>query len=119
MKQAESRVNHVQKTWDLCESGVNLQANMSLLSPVITSFFMEDLGEVGLDQATHKPLYWFYYVDDTVVTWPHRLLHKLKYFLNHLNCVHQNIYFTLERERWPHFLPRHRYLQETSWLSGT
>jgi hypothetical protein len=29
-------------------------------------------------------------------------LHKLKYFLDHLNCVHQNIHFTLETERDGH-----------------
>jgi hypothetical protein len=40
------------------------------LSPVIASFFMENFGELVLDQATHKPLYWFRYVDDTFVIWP-------------------------------------------------
>jgi hypothetical protein len=63
---------------------------------VITNFFIENSGEVELDQTIHKLLCWFYYGDDTFLTWPHRL-HKLKYFLDH-----QNIHFTLETERGGH-----------------
>jgi hypothetical protein len=60
---------------------------------VITNFFTVQM----LWEAIHKPLCWFYYVDDTLITWAHRL-HKLMYFFNHLNCIHQNIHFTLETE---------------------
>jgi hypothetical protein len=39
----------------------------SPLSPVIANFFMEDFEERALQQATHKWLCWFHYVDDTFV----------------------------------------------------
>jgi hypothetical protein len=53
--------------------------------------------EMGLETATHKPLCWFRYVDDTFVIWPHGP-GKLAEFLNHLNGVHENINFTMERD---------------------
>jgi hypothetical protein len=55
----------------------------SPLSPVITNFFMEDFEKTELEQAAHKPIYWFRYVDDTFVIWPHGQ-EKLTEFLNHL-----------------------------------
>jgi len=39
----------------------------SPLSPVIANFFMEDFEKNVLEQATHKPVCWFRYVDDTFV----------------------------------------------------
>jgi hypothetical protein len=36
----------------------------SPLSPVIANFYMEDFEEMALDQAPHKPLCWFCYMDD-------------------------------------------------------
>ena len=41
----------------------------SLLARVIACFFMEDFYEMAFAQATHKPLCWFSYVDDTFVFW--------------------------------------------------
>ena len=43
----------------------------SLLSPVITNIFLEELEESALAQATHKPLCWFRSFDDTFATWQH------------------------------------------------
>ena len=40
-------------------------------SPVISLFFMDAFKERALKQATHKPLCWFRYMDDTFVIWPH------------------------------------------------
>jgi hypothetical protein len=42
----------------------------SQLSPVIAKFFMEDFEERTLEQATHRWLCLFRYVDDTFVIWP-------------------------------------------------
>jgi len=42
----------------------------SSLSPVIANFFMENFEKRTIDKATHKPVYWFRYVDDTFVIWP-------------------------------------------------
>jgi hypothetical protein len=41
--------------------------------------------------------YWFRYVDDTFVIWPHGP-DNLKDFLKHLNFIHQSIQFTIETE---------------------
>ena len=46
-------------------------AKGSPLSPVIANFFMEDFEKKTIDQATHKPVCWFRYVDDNFVIWPH------------------------------------------------
>jgi len=67
----------------------------SLLSSVITNFFMADFEVRALAQATHKPLCWFHYVDDTFAIW-------LERFLNHLNGLHRNIHFTMEKETEGH-----------------
>jgi hypothetical protein len=47
---------------------------------------------MALDQAAHKPLSWFCYVDDTFIIWQHRP-HWLRDYLDQLNSVHQNIQF--------------------------
>jgi retron-type reverse transcriptase len=39
----------------------------SPLSPVIANFFMEDFEKKAIEQATHKPVCWFRYVDDTFI----------------------------------------------------
>ena len=39
----------------------------SPLSPVIANFFMEDFEKKPTEQATHKPVCWFRYGDDTFV----------------------------------------------------
>ena len=56
----------------------------SPLSPVVANFFLEDFEKKAIEQATHKPVCWFRYVDDTFVIWPHGQ-EKLTEFLNHLN----------------------------------
>jgi hypothetical protein len=73
----------------------------SPLSPVISNFFMDDFEERALEQATHKPLCWFRYVDDTFVIWPHGQ-EKLEGFVEHLNDLHRNFQFTVETEKYGH-----------------
>jgi hypothetical protein len=46
-------------------------AKGSPLSSVIANFFMEDFEKKALELAIHKPAYWFRYVNDTFVVWPH------------------------------------------------
>jgi len=43
----------------------------SPLSTVIPNFFMENFEKKAIEQATHKPVCWCRYVEDTVVIWPH------------------------------------------------
>jgi len=69
----------------------------SPLSPVTVNFFMEDFVKKAIEQATHKPVCWFRYVDDTFVIWPHGQ-EKLREFLNHLSGPHNKIQFTMETE---------------------
>ena len=69
----------------------------SPLSLVIANFFMEDLERKAIDQATHKPVCWFRYVDDTFIIWSHGQ-EKLKEFLNHLSELHNKIQFTTEKQ---------------------
>jgi len=69
----------------------------SPLSPVIANFFMEDFEKKTIEQATHKPVCWFRYVDDTFILWPHGQ-QKLAEFLNHLSGLHNKIQFTMEKE---------------------
>ena len=69
----------------------------SPLSPVVANFFMEDFEKKAIEQATHKPVCWFRYVDDTFVIWPHGQ-EKLTEFLNHLNGLNNKIQFTMEKE---------------------
>jgi len=74
------------------------EAMGSPLSPVITNFFMEDFKKKAIEQATHKPVCWFRYVDDTFVIWPHGQ-EKLEHFLIHLNGLHNKIQFTMEKKK--------------------
>jgi len=69
----------------------------SPLSPVIANFYMEDFDMKAIKKATHKPVYWYRYVDNTFVIWPHGQ-EKLTDFLNHLNGIHNNIQFNMEIE---------------------
>jgi hypothetical protein len=77
----------------------------SPLSLVIASFFMEDHEKKATEQATHKPVCCFRYVDDTFFIWPQGQ-EKLTEFLNHLNGLHNKIQFTLEKRR-PSSIPGH------------
>jgi hypothetical protein len=67
----------------------------SPLYPVIANYFTEYFEEMALETATHKPLCWFRYGDDTFVIWPHGP-GSLAEFLDHMNGVHENIKFTME-----------------------
>jgi len=73
----------------------------SPLSPVIASFFMEDFEKKAKEQAAHKPVYWFRYVDDIFIIWPHGQ-EKLEEFLNHISGLHNKIQFTMEKEEEGH-----------------
>lgn len=75
-------------------------ASGSPLSPVIVNFFMEDLEDRALTQATHKPLCLFRYVD-TFVIWPHET-EKLERFFDNLNGLRGNIQFTVQMEKDGH-----------------
>jgi len=62
----------------------------SPLSPVTANFFLEDFEKKAIKQATHKPVCWFIYVDDTFVIWSHGQ-EKLTEFLNRFNGLHNRI----------------------------
>lgn len=67
------------------------------LSPLIANFLMEDAEKKILEQATHKSVCWFRYVDGTFVICPHGR-EKLTEFLTHVSGFHRNIQFTLQKE---------------------
>jgi hypothetical protein len=71
------------------------------LSLVIATFYMEDFKERALDWAPNKPLCWFRYVDNTLITGPQGP-DKLQDFLNHLNTICQCSQFTMETETEGH-----------------
>ena len=73
----------------------------SPLSPVIANFFMEEFEKKAIEQAAHKPVCCFRYVDDTFVIWPHGQ-EKLTEFLSHLNGLHNKVQFTMEKEEEGH-----------------
>ena len=69
----------------------------SPLSPVIANLFMEDFENTALATADFQPKLWKRYVDDTFV-WPQGT-DQLQIFLHHINHLHENIEFTIEKER--------------------
>jgi predicted GIY-YIG superfamily endonuclease/uncharacterized protein (UPF0335 family) len=70
----------------------------SPLSPVISNFYMERFEQMALGSARKTPTYWYRYVDDTFVIWPHGM-EELEKFLQHLNNIHTRIKFTMEIEK--------------------
>ena len=62
---------------------------------------MEDFEKKAKEQAAHKPVYWFRYVDDIFIIWPHGQ-EKLEEFLNHISGLHNKIQFTMEKEEEGH-----------------
>ena len=62
---------------------------------------MEDFEKKAIEQATHKPVCWFRYVDDTFVIWPHGK-EKLTEFHSHLSRLYSKIQFTMEKEEEGH-----------------
>ncbi|XP_046393751.1 uncharacterized protein LOC124161474 [Ischnura elegans] len=69
----------------------------SPLSPAIANLFMEDFEEKALETAPLRPKYFFRYVDDTLIVWPHGI-ETLPTFLEHMNGVNPSIKFTMEVE---------------------
>ncbi|XP_071445600.1 uncharacterized protein [Hetaerina americana] len=65
----------------------------SPLSPAIANFYMENFEERALRTAPLRPKYFFRYVDDTFIVWPHGS-EALTEFLSHMN--HPNIQLTME-----------------------
>ncbi|XP_046400251.1 uncharacterized protein LOC124166637 [Ischnura elegans] len=59
---------------------------------------MERFEAEAINTYDKKPKKWLRYVDDTFIIWPHGT-EELDRFLNHLNSRHQNIRFTMEKER--------------------
>jgi len=59
---------------------------------------MEDFKKKATEQATHKPVCWFRYVDDIFVIRPHGQ-ENLTEFLNHINLLHNKVQFTMEKQR--------------------
>ena len=70
----------------------------SPLSPAVANFFMEDFEEKALNSAPLRPKFFFRYVDDTFIVWPHGR-DTLDQFLGHMNSRHPNIIFTMEIEQ--------------------
>jgi hypothetical protein len=63
---------------------------------------MEDFEEVALSRAAYKPAFWFCYMDDSSVVWPHGPKEQSS-FLNHINNSHPTIHFTMESDSNNHF----------------
>jgi hypothetical protein len=72
----------------------------SPLSPVIANFFMQDFEKHALETATHKPTYWYRYVDDTFIIWPHGKDMQME-LLEHINKQHNKIKFTIHHSNSP------------------
>jgi hypothetical protein len=89
----------------------------SPLSPVIANFLMEDFEEQAIKLATHKPVYWYRYLDDTFIIWPHGQ-DKPTEFLDYLHGLHNNIKFNMEIEGGGH-LPGYLHIQEAQRLPRT
>lgn len=86
----------------------------SLLSPVITNFFMagEGLSTSYPQTAVQVPLCWWHFCHLAARD-------KLERFLNHLNGLHGNKTFHHGKtDREPPTLSWHQYIQETGWLHG-
>ena len=93
-----ARGRRQQKHVDSSTDGITIG---SPLSPVIANFFVEHFEKKTIEQATHKPVCWFRYVNDTFVIWPLGQ-EKLTEFLNHLSGLHNNIQCTMENEEEGH-----------------
>jgi hypothetical protein len=70
----------------------------SPLAPVVANFYMEHFEQQAISSTTRKSTWWYRYVDDTFVVWPHGKK-ELYDFLQHLNNIHPNIKFTTEVEQ--------------------
>ena len=76
----------------------------STLSPVIANLFIEEFEKKALATATLKSGFWFRYVNDTLSSWSHGL-ENLHRFLEHINCLHPSIKFTLEMQKEDKTIP--------------
>ncbi|XP_074039519.1 uncharacterized protein [Leptinotarsa decemlineata] len=70
----------------------------SLLSPVITNFFMEKFEKKGIYAFDFKRTIWLRYVDDTFVIWRDGR-DRLKLFLDHMNAQHPSTMETEQEQR--------------------
>ncbi|KAJ4446434.1 hypothetical protein ANN_13130 [Periplaneta americana] len=66
--------------------------------PLISNIYMEYFEELALSTASHKPILWLRYVDDTFIIWPHSP-QLFDGFLIHLNSLRPSIQFTMELEK--------------------
>ncbi|XP_076341032.1 uncharacterized protein LOC143241686 [Tachypleus tridentatus] len=70
------------------------------VSPVLANIFMTQVETQAINTALHPPLYWYRYVDDTVVEF--KSTEHILNFFNHINSIHPNINFTCEQEESNH-----------------
>jgi hypothetical protein len=71
---------------------------------VITKFFMEDFEERALEQATHYPLWWIHYADDTLSS-------------GHMDQRSWRDFWTTNKQGQPPSLLRYLHVQDTGWLT--
>ena len=74
----------------------------SPLSPVLSNLFMEEFEQQALSIAPHPPKFWGRYIDDAGVVIEKE--HEEELFC-HINQIHPNIKFTIEREDENNSLP--------------
>jgi hypothetical protein len=77
---------------------INGVAVGSPLTPVVANCYVEHFEQQAVSSAIKKPAWWFRFVDDTFVVWPHGK-DELQEFLRHLNSIHPNFTFTMEVEQ--------------------
>lgn len=70
----------------------------SLLSPMITDFFIEAFENRDLDKAPLKLLLYQRYVDDTLMVWMHGR-EPLDSLVLHLNSMSESLQFVVELEK--------------------
>jgi hypothetical protein len=70
----------------------------SPLAPVMVNFYMEHFEQQGISSSTRKTTWWYTYVDNTFLVWPHGK-NELYGFLQNLNNINPNITFTMVVEQ--------------------
>ena len=69
----------------------------SPLSPIASNLYMEHFKTKAFNSFPLKPDFWFRYLDETNVKWPHGN-DNVNNFVEHLNSQSTNIHFTMELE---------------------
>lgn len=77
--------------------GTSNLINYKIYKYACSAMFVGWLKQEALQTCKFKLKTWFRYVDDTFVQWQHAQK-ELKQFLNHINNIHNNIQFTMEKE---------------------